>query len=318
MSDSGHHIVIGSDGAAFAVARAVKERGYRATVLVPRGAPAVGVFPGDLRVKDLNLGSVKELAAQFGDAECIYYCAGTTQLPIDETEPDRVALVVQACARTEARLLYSDIAYSYGAVNRPVSEDMPLRATDPFGVFLSSLAGHVLRAWQMGRVRAVIARHADLYGPEVVRSPFGERFVAGVLRGHHQYVPGRPDAARSLTYAPDFGRAAVLLAEQSDVWGQVWHVPTSAPIDPAHLAEKIRLLAGLKPIHHQVSREGGGRSPFSLLVGEKLSVLREGARLNEAEFRVLSTKFERAFGMHATPVKDALLDTMAFVQHQVA
>jgi len=301
----GPHIVIGSDGAAFETARAATERGYEAIVLVPRGGAATDAFPSDIRARDFDDRNIAALARRFEEAACVHYCAGTTGYPIDSEEPERLARIIEAVTRAQVRFVYCDAPYAYGVSNRPLSEDIPQRAQDPLGKFLAALSQFVLQSCRKGRIEATVARHGDLVGPQVARSPLGAVFVEQVLRAKPAALVGRPDVGRSLTYSRDLGRALILLAEEPEALGQVWHVPTTPQISADKFAAALRAEAGLPPVPHLV-HEVGSRGLGAMLASKAPE--RSLARLHETPFMLISAKFERAFGMHATPMREFVRD----------
>lgn len=305
---TGVHIVIGADGAAFETARAAVERGYDSLVLVPRGDTGARALPPDIRARDFDDRNIAALAKRFEEAACIYYCAGTTGYPIDRDEPERLARLIEAVARARARFVYCDAPYAYGVSNRPLSEDLPQRADDPLGKFLAALSQFVLQSCRKGRIEAVVARHGDLVGPRARRSPLGEEFVEHVLRSKPVTIHGRRDVGRSLTYVRDLGRALILLAEEPEALGQVWHVPTTPQISADRFAQALRAEADLPPAHNLV-HEAGMRG-FTGMFGAGAPE-RTLARLHETPFMLISAKFERAFGMHATPVREIVRDIVS-------
>ncbi|MFO1186493.1 MAG: NAD-dependent epimerase/dehydratase family protein [Alphaproteobacteria bacterium] len=303
----GPHYVIGSDGAAFETARAALERGYEAVVMVPRGDVGSRAIPSDIRARDFDDRNIASLTKRFEDAACVHYCAGTTGYPIDSDEPERLARLIEAVARARVRFVYCDAPYAYGVSNRPLSEDLPQRADDPLGKFLAALSQFVLQSCHKGRIEAVVARHGDLVGPHARRSMLGEEFVEHVLRSKPVTIHGRRDVGRSLTYVRDLGRALVLLSEEPEALGQVWHVPTTPQISADKFAATLRAEAGL-PAAHNLIHESGGRGltgMFGVNAPE-----RSLARLHETPFMLISAKFERAFGMHPTPLREFAVDTV--------
>jgi nucleoside-diphosphate-sugar epimerase len=310
MQGQGKHIVVGSDGAAFATARAAKERGYDSLVLVPRGAPSVRLIPSDIHARDLDLRERGALARGFKDATIVHYCAGTAMLPIDEDEPERLKQIVDGVREAGAKFVYCDAPYAYGVAGRAMSEEMPQRARDPLGGFLTALAQFVVHSHRMGQITAVIARHGDLIGPQVVRSPFGEAFIKAVLGKRPVTVLGRSTTPRSLTYSPDLGRALVLLSEQEETWGQIWHVPSTAPVSPEKLINAIRATQDLAPIPRKAIHEIRSRGPVFGIGAARDKAQRRLARDYESRFALSSAKFERAFAMHATGLKEILAETI--------
>ena len=315
MQAQGEHVIVGSDGAAFATARAAAERGYNALVFVPRGAPSVRIPPTDIRVMDLDPREKGVFTRAFKNAAFVYYCCGTATLPIDEDEPERLARIIEAVKQARAKLIYCDAPYGFGMPSRAMSEEMPQRARDPLGSFLAALAQFVLHSHRMGEIEAVLARHADLFGPQVVRSHIGESFVLSVMHKRPLSVLGRSNVPRTLTYAPDLGRALVLLSEQSDTWGQVWHLPSPPPVTPEKLINTIRAVEGLAPISPNGIHEIRSQRPLFSLGGGRHKAQRRLARFYETPFTLSSAKFERAFGMHATPFKDLVEETVQALKH---
>jgi len=103
-----------------------------------------------------------------------------------------------------------------------------------------------------------------------------------------------------------------LLSEQHDTWGQIWHVPSSAPIAPAKLIAAIRMAAGLDAFPPKAIHEI--RSAGPLLGGKRDKAQRGLARDYESSFALSSAKFERAFGMHATALNDVIVETVEAVK----
>jgi nucleoside-diphosphate-sugar epimerase len=279
-------------------------------VLVPRGVPSVRTVPNDVRVRDLDPREKNVFVRALRDAGFVYYCCGTATLPLDEDEPERLARIIDGVRQARAKFIYCDAPYAYGQTNRALSEEMPQRARDPLGSFLAALAQFVLQSHRMGEIEAVLARHADLFGPQVARSPFGETFVLSVLQRRPLSVLGRMNAPRTLTYASDLGRALILLAEQPDTWGQLWHLPSAPPVTPERLINTLRSSEGNAPIAHSEIHEIRSERRLFSLGGSRRIAQRALARFYEAPFTLSSAKFERAFGMHATPFKDMVEETV--------
>ena len=309
----GQHVIIGSDGAAFATARAALERGYEAVVLVPRGAPSVRKVPSMIVARDFNPRDKVAVKDAIKLASTVYYCCGSATLPLDQEEPAKLARLLEAVKGVGARFVYCDAPYAYGVQDRPLSEEMPQRARDPMGSFLAALAQYVLQAHRMGGIEVVLARHADLIGPQILRSPFGEQFIAAVLKDRIPPILGGFQTQRSLTYSADLGRSLVLLAEQTDTWGQLWHLPSTHVISPERLVNLIRESGGLPPLAHKHVHEIKSRVPMFSSQDGMHPAQRKLARFYEESFVFSSAKFERAFGMHATDLKELVGETVQSV-----
>ena len=94
-----------------------------------------------------------------------------------------------------------------------------------------------------------------------------------------------------------------------EAFGQVWHIPSPAPLTQRQLAELVYKEAG-----QPVKVRGAGRLILSLLglfnpnVREIVEMLYEF----EKPFILDSTKFEKTFGMKATPIEQAVRETVAY------
>ena len=112
------------------------------------------------------------------------------------------------------------------------------------------------------------------------------------------------------TYIGDFGKALVLLGEREEALGQAWHVPSDRPqITQRQFGELLFQEVGLPP---KIS--GVGKLMLSI-VGIFVPPVREAGEIMyefEKPFVVDSSKFERAFGVLATPIADAIKSTVAW------
>jgi len=156
--------------------------------------------------------------------------------------------LLEACARSGARLVFADSLYMYGPQRRPLVEDMPLTS---FGRKPRTRA-EVTKLWQdahaQGRVRAVAVRASDFYGPDVGTSVLSTYGVARLLAGKRALAPYPPDQPHDFTYVPDYARAvATLVDAPDDAYGQAWHVPNAPTRTLRGLLKLAADLAGVRP-----------------------------------------------------------------------
>lgn len=112
------------------------------------------------------------------------------------------------------------------------------------------------------------------------------------------------------TYLPDFGKALVTLGESDEANGQAWHVPNDSPrITQGELIEMFAEETGVP-----AKIQPAGRFMLSLVglfvpeVKETVEMLYEF----EKPFVVDSSKFEDTFSMKATPMREAIKETVAW------
>ena len=138
----------------------------------------------------------------------------------------------------------------------------------------------------------------------------GERAFYPLLRGKPAQMIGRTNLPHTHTYVKDFGKALVILGERAEADGQAWHVPNDQPqITQGELVRLFAEEAGMEP---KMSTMGtlmmsiGGL--FIPAAKETVEMMYE---FNHP-FVIDSSKFEKTFGMKATPIREAIKETVAW------
>jgi nucleoside-diphosphate-sugar epimerase len=192
----------------------------------------------------------------------------------------------------------------------PMTEDMPHNAHTRKGKTRSQMSKSAFEAHQAGKLRVTSARGADFFGPWGLPSSMGERAIYPLLQGKAAQLVGRSDIPHTHTYIPDFGKALVILGERAEADGQAWHVPNDMP--RISQSEMIRIIAKEAGVEPKMSSMGklmmwiGGL--FIPEAKESIEMMYEF----EQPFVVDSSKFEMTFGMKATPMKEAIKETVAW------
>jgi nucleoside-diphosphate-sugar epimerase len=138
----------------------------------------------------------------------------------------------------------------------------------------------------------------------------GARAFYPLLRGKPAQLIGRTDLPHTHTYTKDFGVALVLLGERAEADGQAWHVPNDRPnISQADLVrlfgEEVGVAAKISSMGKTMLTIGGLFIPEAK---ETVEMMYEFDR----PFIVDSSKFEKTFGLKATPMKEAIKETVAW------
>jgi nucleoside-diphosphate-sugar epimerase len=223
--------------------------------------------------------------------------------------------IIEGATSAGARLVFGDNLYAYGPVNGPLTEDLPYLATGPNGRTRARIAKTVLRAHDAGRVRAVIGRGSDFFGPHARVSTVGDRVFARAIVGKPAQVLGNPDVPHSVTFIDDFARALVALGDQDDALGQVWHVPCPEAVTMRRFVEMVFEETGHSPRLRAAPRWGLAlAAPFN----PTLRAVREQLYQSERPWVVDSSKFERAFGWRASPLSEAVRATVAWYRENAA
>ncbi len=175
------------------------------------------------------------------------------------------------------------------------------------------MAEAVMKAHHSGRVRAAIGRASDFIGPEY--ELLGELVVYPALEGKPVNLLGKLDVPHSFTYVPDFGKALATLGARDEALGQVWIAPTPPPLTQRELMDMFS---------EAMDRPLKMRAASTLMVrllGVFNPTLHESVEMMygwEKPYVVDSSKFERAFGMSATPMRKAVQETVAWFRSRLA
>lgn len=301
------HVVFGSGPLGLAVVRQLARRGLTVRVVNGRTKPELpqGV---ELLSGDANDVAFARRAAE--GASVVYQCAqpGYTQWPVKF--PALQASILEAAAAAGARLIVGENLYMYGEVDGPIHEDLPYRPTTRKGQVRAAMAEAVLAAHRAGKVRAAMARASDFFGPQVLNSAMGDRVFIPALQGKVASLGGRLDVPHTYTYIEDFGRAMTVLGERDEALGQAWHVPSDQPaITQRQFVERI-----FQAVGRPAKMSAMGRTMMAL-GGLFIPEARESVEMLyefEKPFVVDSSRFEKAFGLTATPLSESIPATVAW------
>ncbi|MEI9814000.1 MAG: NAD-dependent epimerase/dehydratase family protein, partial [Acidobacteriota bacterium] len=137
--------------------------------------------------------------------------------------------VIAAAEAAQSRVIFIDNIYMYGPapLQVPITEEHAQEPPSVKGAIRKQVANNLLAAHRAGRVRAVIARAPDFYGPGATNSVIGQMMIPKMLAGGKPVWLGDPNLNHSFGHIGDIARAMVVLALDDDSYGQVWHTPTS-------------------------------------------------------------------------------------------
>lgn len=306
MSDNGElHVVFGTGPVGMYVTDELVQRGRRVRVVnrsgsatVPDGVQVVG---GDATDEIFT----REATA---GASVVYFALNPPYDKWPELFPGLQAGVLEGAASAGAKLVAMENLYMYGPTDgRPLTEDLSYAANTRKGTVRARMSEELMEAHKSGRVRVVIGRASDFFGPRVLVSAAGEQVFGRAVEGKSAQVAGDPDQPHTYTYAPDIGRGLAILGEREEALGKAWHLPSPETVTTREFVEMIFEEVG-KPARIQAAPKILLRAIglFNPAIRETIEMLYEF----EEPFVVNHSKFERAFGEHATPLKEAIGDTV--------
>jgi nucleoside-diphosphate-sugar epimerase len=298
-------LVIGAGAVGTATARLLAERGDDVRLVTRSGGgpehPAIERVAADATDGD----ALAQLAA---GATAIYSCAGPAYPRWATDWPPLAAGLLRAAETSGAVLVTTGNLYGYGAVDGPMTEDLPLRPNSEKGRVRVRIWEQALAAHRAGRIRTAAVRGSDYLGAGAV-SPMTVLVLPKVLVGKRASVPADLDAPHSWTYTGDVARTLVAVASDQSSWGRAWHVPTGPPRSFREVAARATELAGLPgPLLSAM--------PYPVLwIGGLFDPMARAVRETQYQFRgpfVLdSTAATQAFGISPAALDDVLRETIA-------
>ena len=304
-----NHVVLGTGAIGRAVAEELARRGESVRMVNRSGkmddVPAgVAVVASDL----YDQAEVKEVTR---GAKVVYQAAQPEYFKWPEKFPSLQKSILDGLTGRGAKLVLVENVYMYGDTGgRPITEDMPHDAHTRKGRVRREISMAAFDAHKEGRIRVTSARGGNIFGPWGTDSTMGARAFYPLLRGKPAQLIGRTDMPHTHTYVKDFGRALVILGEREEADGQAWHVPNDQPnLTQAALVHLFAQEAGLEPKLSSMGKTmmaiGGLFIPEAK---ESVEMMYEFVK----PFVVDSSKFEEAFGMQATPMREAIKETVSW------
>jgi len=303
------HVVFGTGAIGRAVMEELIRRGESVRMVNRSGkmdeVPAgVEVVASDL----YDQAKVKEVTR---DAQVVYQVAQPNYHEWVEKFPLLQKSIIDGLAGSGAKLVLVENLYMYGKPHgKPMTEDMPYTAHTRKGRVRGEISTAAFSAHKGGIVRVTSARGGNFFGPWGTGSTMGARAFYPLLQGKPAQLIGRTDLPHSHTYVKDFGKALVILGERSEADGQAWHVPNDMPrITQGEMVKMFAREAGVEPKMNSMGKLMmwiGGL--FIREAKESVEMLYEF----DQHFIIDSSKFEKAFGMKATPMREAINETVAW------
>jgi nucleoside-diphosphate-sugar epimerase len=212
--------------------------------------------------------------------------------------PKIMANVIEACKKHQSKLVFFDNVYMYGIVDGIMTEETPVNPCSKKGEVRAQIADMLLSEVRSGNLKALIARAADFYGPNVRNSIPEGLIIQNYKKGKSAQVFCSDQFLHSYTFTPDAGKATAILGNTEKAYGQVWHLPTMN--DPMTGKEFINAFARefkVKP-KYMVLKKWMIRifGLFTPVIGEVYEMLYQYDR----DYIFDSTKFEKEFNFQPT------------------
>ncbi len=308
------HVVLGASGGwGSAITHELVKQGKKVRGINRSGRAAV---PLEVEMVAADITDKDRLAELIEDAAQVYHCVN---LPYNKWTSDLIPLtrtVISAAEQTGVPILVADNLYMYPEdAMKPLHEEMPWTSTGRKGKVRAESSKMFLDAHNDGRINVVIVRAPDFYGPTVGENSFyGSRVFIPALRGKRSQVFGSLDHPHQIAYTPDLARASIMVAEDREAYGQVWHLPSAPAVTQREFLTKVYRIAGTAPKFSTL-----GRTPlriigiFNKIIGEVVEMLYEF----EKPYLVSHEKFMQSYDFRITPLEEGIEETLNWYRSRI-
>jgi len=209
--------------------------------------------------------------------------------------------VINACIKHKAKLVFFDNMYMYDPQHLgQMTEETPVNPVSVKGKVRAELNKMIFEQVNQGKLKALVARCADYYGPgEINTSMLSQTVINPLKNGKKANWLGSVNYKHSFTFTPDAGKATAMLGNTPDAFNQVWHVPTANnPLTGKQWIESIAKGLGAKPAYQAAPKlMVRGLGLFMPIMKEMVEMVYQYDR----DYVFDSSKFENKFGVKATP-----------------
>lgn len=219
--------------------------------------------------------------------------------------PPFIQAIIDACIKHQAKLVFFDNVYMYAESEIPhMTEAAAIQPPSKKGEVRKQLDDMIMDSVKDKKLKALIARSADFYGPYNKNSSLSIMVVDNFKKGKKAQVFGDIDKIHTYTYTPDAAKATALLGNTDDAFGQVWHLPTTK--EKLTNRQWIQLIADAMKVEPKIQSIPTWMLKF---IGLFIPIMREFPEMmyqNVQDYIFDSSKFEKQFGMEATTPKDGI------------
>jgi nucleoside-diphosphate-sugar epimerase len=305
------HVIFGTGPLGRSVAEELVKRGKQVK-MVNRSGKREGI-PQSVEVIAGDAYSPQFTCHITQNAEVVYQCAQPKYHRWVQEFPALQTSILEGAASNNAKLVIADNLYMYGDPNsQTITETSPQHPHTKKGKLRKQMAEMALEAHRIGKLQVAISRPSHYFGPGYdVAANF---IFLPALKGKSIQLLGKADVPHSFSYVPDAGRAMAVLGTSEESWGQIWIPPVMPALTQLEFAQKVWQAAGQS-----------GKARVILLnrwmIG-LVGVFNSGSRETfemmyefEKFYVVDSSKFEKTFGIKATPLDEAIKRTLEVYRH---
>lgn len=296
--------IIGSGGAiGIELAKALTE--YTTNIRLVSRNPVKVNKADQLYAADVT--NCHELEKAVKDSEVVYVTLGFeySYKVWQEMWPKFIKDLISVCKSEKCKLVFFDNMYMYDKAHlNGMIEQAPINPPSRKGKVREEIAQMIMDQMKNGKLKAIIARSADFYGPSIKNSLLIETVFNPLSKGGKANLLGSDRFKHSFTYTPDAAKATAILGNTDSAYGQVWHLPTAPnPYTGKEWVESVAAKLNVKPKYRVVSK-------FMLgMIGLFVPFMRESVEMlyqYDRDYVFDSSKFEKEFNFKPTSYEDGI------------
>jgi nucleoside-diphosphate-sugar epimerase len=225
--------------------------------------------------------------------------------------PTFIRNLLAICEKEGCKLVFFDNVYMYDQNSlNPMTERSPVNPSSKKGEIRAMIAETIMEKAKAGKVKALIARSADFYGPSIQQtSLLIETVFKPLSTGKTANWMASDKFKHSFTYTTDAARATALLGNTENAFGEVWHLPTASnPLTGRQWVEMVAKKLGVAPKHRVVSKL------IVRLMGLFMPLMKEFVEMlyqYDRDYVFDSSKFEKQFGLKPTSYEEGIDEIIA-------
>ena len=155
------NVVVGAGGTGVATAELLAEEGHEVRLITRRGS---GPSHPRIRRIALDATNTSELAPEIRGASTLFNCAAPPYHQWRTQFPALAAALLNAAITTQVNYVMLGNLYGYGPVDKPMTEDLPMRPNSVKGTLRAQIWAEAKAAHDAGRVRVAEVRASDFIG----------------------------------------------------------------------------------------------------------------------------------------------------------
>jgi nucleoside-diphosphate-sugar epimerase len=309
------HVVFGSGPVGLAVSDTLMAHGKQVRVASRSGARRG--LPATVEVVRADATNPADTRRACAEASHVYSCVNAPDYHRwPEQFPPLQRGILAGAAAAGAKLIVMENLYMYGPHGGvPMTEATPLRGHGSRSTTRRLLTEELFAAHRAGQVRATSVRASDLFGPHVTESLVGERFFGPFLAGKKVQLFANPYALHSVSFVGDVGRAMVTVGARDEALGRPWHAPNAPAVPLRTFVELVKEeTATAPPISYMPRAVTRVMLPLIGLAVPPMRGLVENLYIFYEPYVVDHSAYTAAFGDDATPLRDAIRQTVAWAR----